>query len=97
MGHPAYAGLKPLGNSPDFASAHIGEDMNGESLHKNKLDIAITGGTLVTMKACMEIIEDSFVGIKDGVIVAAGQKGDQRYADGPAKETIEASGCIVMP
>jgi 5-methylthioadenosine/S-adenosylhomocysteine deaminase len=66
-------------------------------LQENNLDIAIAGGTLVTMSAGMEIIEDSFVAIKDGVIVAAGQKGDQRYADCTAKETIDASGCIVMP
>jgi len=71
--------------------------MNGEYLHENSLDIIITGGTLVTMKACMEIIEDGFVGIKDGVIIAAGLREDQRYADYQAKETIDASGCIVMP
>jgi Cytosine deaminase and related metal-dependent hydrolases len=49
------------------------------------------------MSAGMEIIEDSLVGIKDGVIVAAEQKGDQKYTNCPAKETIDASGCIVMP
>jgi 5-methylthioadenosine/S-adenosylhomocysteine deaminase len=66
-------------------------------LGKNSFDIIITGGTLLTMSGKMEIIEDSFVGIKDGVIVAAGVKGGQRYADCTAHETIEASGCIVMP
>jgi 5-methylthioadenosine/S-adenosylhomocysteine deaminase len=66
-------------------------------LQENNWDIAITGGTLVTMSAGMEIIEDSLVGIKDGVIVAAGVKGDQRYANCTAKETIDASGCMVMP
>ena len=57
----------------------------------------ITGGTFITMSAGMEIIEDSFVGIKDGVIVAASVKGDLRYANCASKETIDASGCIVMP
>jgi 5-methylthioadenosine/S-adenosylhomocysteine deaminase len=71
--------------------------MNGEHLQDNNWDMAITGGTLVTMSAGMEIIDDSFVGIKEGVIVASGEKGDQRYADFTAKETIDASGCIVMP
>jgi 5-methylthioadenosine/S-adenosylhomocysteine deaminase len=66
-------------------------------LQENNLDIIITGGTLVTMSAVMEIIEDGFVGIKDGVIVAAGQRSDQRYAGCQAKETMDASGCIVMP
>jgi 5-methylthioadenosine/S-adenosylhomocysteine deaminase len=41
-------------------------------LQENNWDIAITGGTLITMSAGMEIIEDCLVGIKDGVIVAAG-------------------------
>lgn len=57
----------------------------------------ITGGTLVTMSAGMEIIEDSFVGVKDGIIVATGKRGDQENANCPAKEVINASGCIVMP
>jgi 5-methylthioadenosine/S-adenosylhomocysteine deaminase len=71
--------------------------MNGECLRENNLDIIITGGTLVTMKACMEIIEDSFIGIKDGVIVSAGRRDNQISADCQTKETIDASGCIVMP
>ena len=57
----------------------------------------ITGGTLLTMSAGMEIIEDSIVGIKDDLIVAVGKKGDQEFVDFKAKETIDASGCIVMP
>jgi len=69
----------------------------GKDLQKNILDIAITGGTLMTMSAKMEIIEDSIVGIKDGLIVAVGRNNNQRYATIKAKETINASGCIVMP
>lgn len=64
---------------------------------KNDPDLAITGGTLVTMSAGMEIVEDSFIGIKNGMIVAAGKKDDQRYANHAAKEIINASDCIVMP
>jgi 5-methylthioadenosine/S-adenosylhomocysteine deaminase len=60
-------------------------------------DIAITGGTLLTMSAGMEIIEDSIVGIKDGLIVAIGQNSDQGYTGIKIKETIDASGCIVLP
>ena len=60
-------------------------------------DIVVTGGTLVTMSAGMEIIEDSIVCIKDGLIEAAGNNGDQRFAGLKAKETIDATGCIVMP
>jgi len=51
----------------------------------------------MTMSAAMEIIEDSIVGIKDGLIVAVGQNGDQECAALKTKETIDASGCIVMP
>ena len=66
-------------------------------IHENNWDIVITGGTLITMSAPMEIIEDSIVGIKDGLIVAVGQNGDQGCIALKAKETIDASGCIVMP
>ena len=61
------------------------------------MDIVITGGTLLTMSARMEIIENSIVGIKDGLIVVVGQNGDQGCAGFKAKETIDATGCIVMP
>jgi 5-methylthioadenosine/S-adenosylhomocysteine deaminase len=49
------------------------------------------------MSAEMEIIEDSFVGIKDDVIVAVKKNKDRENAAFQAKETIDASGCIVMP
>lgn len=51
----------------------------------------------MTMSAEMEIIEDSIVGIKNGLIVAVGQNKDSGCAALQAKETINASGCIVMP
>jgi len=66
-------------------------------LQENNWDIVITGGTLVTMSAGMEIIEDSIVGLKDGLIVAVGRNSDQGYAALKTKDTIDASGCIVMP
>jgi 5-methylthioadenosine/S-adenosylhomocysteine deaminase len=66
-------------------------------LQENNWDMAITGGTLVTISAKMEIIEDSLVGIKDGLIVAVGRNSDQEYAALKTKDTIDASGCIVMP
>jgi 5-methylthioadenosine/S-adenosylhomocysteine deaminase len=60
-------------------------------------DILITGGTLLTMSAEMEIIEDSVVGIKDGIIVTAGKKDAKTISNRKAKEVIDASGCIVLP
>ena len=66
-------------------------------MRENCWDIAITGGTLMTMSAGMEIIENSIVGIKDGLIVAVGQNDDQGCIGLKTRETIDASGCIVMP
>jgi 5-methylthioadenosine/S-adenosylhomocysteine deaminase len=66
-------------------------------VQENNWDIVITGGTLLTMSAGMEIIEDSIVGIKDSLIAAVGQNGHQEFAGFKTKETIDASGCIVLP
>ncbi|KUG22978.1 s-adenosylhomocysteine deaminase [hydrocarbon metagenome] len=66
-------------------------------MQKNNWDIVITGGMLVTMSAGMEIIEDSLVGIKDGQISAVGRNNDHGFSNFRAKETVDASGCIVMP
>ncbi|MCX5848662.1 MAG: amidohydrolase [Deltaproteobacteria bacterium] len=66
-------------------------------MQENNWDILITGGTLLTLSAGMEIIEDSFIGIKEDVIVAVGQNKDRESAAFQAKETIDAYGCIVMP
>jgi len=66
-------------------------------MQEKNWDILITGGTLMTMSAGMEIIEDSIIGIKDGLIVKISQKKDSGSNAFTAKETIDASGCIVMP
>jgi 5-methylthioadenosine/S-adenosylhomocysteine deaminase len=66
-------------------------------MQEKNWDILITGGTLMTMSAGMEIIEDSIIGIKDGLIVKISQKKDSGSNAFSDKETIDASGCIVMP
>jgi 5-methylthioadenosine/S-adenosylhomocysteine deaminase len=66
-------------------------------MQENNLDIIISGGTLLTLSAGMEIIEDCFIGIKDSVIVAAGANTDSGHSAFRAKETIDATGCVVMP
>ncbi len=66
-------------------------------MQPNEADILIAGGTLLTMSSKMEIIEDSIIGIKDGIIVAVEKRSDQKKASYPAKEMIDAGGCIVMP
>jgi 5-methylthioadenosine/S-adenosylhomocysteine deaminase len=60
-------------------------------------DILITGGTLLTMSAEMEIIEDAVIAIKDGIIVTVGNKGEKTFSNHETKEVIDASGCIIMP
>ncbi len=66
-------------------------------MQTNDWDIIITGGTLLTMSGKMEIIQNPFVGIKDGIIVAIKENGNQQNISGFAKEYIDASGCIIMP
>ena len=63
----------------------------------NDWDIMITGGTLLTMSETMETIENPIVGIKDGIIAAVLQKEKQSVSSYCANETIDASGCIIMP
>jgi len=41
---------------------------------ENKFDIIISGGTLLTMSAGMDIIEDCFVGIQGGTITEIGPR-----------------------
>jgi len=63
--------------------------------HTEKIDILITGGTLLTLSGRMDVIEDGAVGISGGKIRFACAR-----ADAPAStpvETIDATGCAVMP
>jgi 5-methylthioadenosine/S-adenosylhomocysteine deaminase len=64
---------------------------------KNPLDLAIEGGTLLTMSDSMEIIEDAFIGIRGEDIVLVGRKNSAECSHLFAKETLDASGCLVMP
>jgi len=60
-----------------------------------KIDILITGGTLLTLSGRMDVIEDGAVGISGGKILFACAR-----ADAPTStpvETIDAAGCAVMP
>jgi 5-methylthioadenosine/S-adenosylhomocysteine deaminase len=66
-------------------------------IQENNWDIVITSGTLMTMSAGMEIIEDAAIGIKDGIIVSIEGSDSQTHFAVSAKETIDATGCIVMP
>jgi 5-methylthioadenosine/S-adenosylhomocysteine deaminase len=66
-------------------------------MQTNEWDILITGGTLLTMSEKMEVIENPFIGIKDGKIVTVGVTDPQVDPGRGAKDEIDASGCIIMP
>ncbi len=59
------------------------------------IELLILGGTLITLSDRMEVIEDAAVGISGGRIRFAGRRADAPAAH--AAETIDATGCVVMP
>jgi 5-methylthioadenosine/S-adenosylhomocysteine deaminase len=63
---------------------------------KERVDLIVTGGTVVTMDANRRVIEDGAVAVRGDTIAAVGSRGeiDERY-DGA--KTIDAHGEIVMP
>lgn len=61
-------------------------------MQSDHFDIVIQGGTLLTMSAKMEIIEDATVGIKDGRIALV-----DKNRNVPATKIIDADGCLVLP
>lgn len=63
---------------------------------KEKADLVITGGTVVTMDAQRRVIEDGAVAVRGDSIVAVGSSSDidSRYI---ATKKIDARGMIVMP
>ncbi len=61
-------------------------------MQSDHFDIVIQGGTLLTMSAKMEIIEDAAVGIKDGRITLV-----DKNRNLPALKIIDADGCLVLP
>ena len=63
--------------------------------HAEKIDILITGGTLLTLSGRMDVIEDAVVGISGGTIRFACPR-VEAPASSPV-ETIDAAGCAVMP
>jgi 5-methylthioadenosine/S-adenosylhomocysteine deaminase len=63
----------------------------------NDWDIVITGGTLLTMSEKMEVIENPFIGIKDGKIITVSVTHPQADPGRGAKDEIDASSCIIMP
>ncbi len=65
-------------------------------MSKEKADLVISGGTVLTMCDSGGIIENGAVAVKDGMIVGLGQT-ERIRADFSAKKKIDAEGCVVMP
>src|SRR6202522_4258610 len=63
---------------------------------KDKVDLLVTGGTVVTMDAQRRVIEDGAVAIRGDSIVAVGPRAEieSRFE---ATQTIDAHGALVMP
>jgi 5-methylthioadenosine/S-adenosylhomocysteine deaminase len=67
-----------------------------QNAKKEKIDMLIAGGTVVTMNAERRIIEDGAVAVKGNAIVAVGSRAniEAKYA---AAQTINAGGKLVLP
>lgn len=63
---------------------------------KEKADLLVTGGTVVTMDSARAILDDGAVAIKGDTIVAVGPRAEleARYI---AAQTIDAKGALVLP
>jgi 5-methylthioadenosine/S-adenosylhomocysteine deaminase len=61
-----------------------------------RVDLIVSGGTVVTMDASRSLIEDGAIAVSGGRIVAVGKRGDiaRQYA---AREVIDARGRAVIP
>ena len=64
--------------------------------NKQKVDLLITGGTVVTMNGARAIVDDGAIAVKDDTIVAAGPRSEIeiQYA---AAQTIDARGKLILP
>lgn len=67
------------------------------NIDHEKIDILISGGTLLTMEPPGRILENPVIGIRDGKILFVEQGPPALSVSMTAREFIDASGCIVMP
>lgn len=61
------------------------------------LDILIRGGILLTMAGEDDPVEDPVIGIRDGKIVFVRKNGSSSPEGDRAKETLDASGSLILP
>ncbi|MHB8908291.1 MAG: amidohydrolase [Syntrophales bacterium] len=62
-----------------------------------KLDLLITGGTLLAMEGPARIVEEPMIGIRDGKVLFVEEGPRATGAYPAADERIDAAGCLVMP
>lgn len=63
---------------------------------KERVDLIVAGGTVVTMDASKRVIEDGSIAVRGDTIIAIGKR-DEILARYDAARTIDAHGRIVMP
>jgi 5-methylthioadenosine/S-adenosylhomocysteine deaminase len=67
-------------------------------MEKNtSFDMLVTGGTLLTLSADMEIIENPIIGIRGGSIAMIEKEDELSGRHYSAGETLNAAGCIILP
>lgn len=73
-------------------------DLNAQNRRRGgeRVDLLIVGGTIVTMDSARRVLEDGGIAIKDGRILAIGQRVDleRQYS---ATQTINAAGKLITP
>jgi 5-methylthioadenosine/S-adenosylhomocysteine deaminase len=69
---------------------------NADATQKQKVDVIVAGGLLVTMDAARATYDDGAVAIKGDTIVAAGTRNEieSKFA---AADTIDAKGKLILP
>ena len=78
-----------------FALLVLTTSLDGQA-QRERVDLLIAGGTVVTMDSAKRVIEDGAVAIRKDEIIAVGKREElaHRYE---ASRTIEAQGRIIMP
>ena len=62
------------------------------------VDLLITGGTIVTMGADRQVIENGFIAVKGDTIVSMGPNAGMPFPKGVlAQQTIDAKGKLILP
>src|SRR5882672_2547250 len=70
--------------------------LHAQAAKKEKVDLLVSGGTIVTMDGGRRILEDGAIAVKGDAIVALGPRAEieSKYA---APQTISAKGKLVLP